>query len=206
MTSRSTTLFLVVATLAALQAIASCQLASASPVQDQPMVVVVGQFAPDFNALDMNGQVRRLRDLQGQKSLLLTFFPKCFTFNCTNQLQSLRDAYPDLQKEGIEVWGVSTDSAGGKRGQLAFAKHLRLPFLLLPDASRTLSLRYGTVQNVAQMAIRESILIGKDGRIKWIDKQINPRTHGVDVLKRVREEAANEQKVENTKANETAQK
>jgi len=206
MTFRPTTSLFIVVTLASLQFVALCQLTSALPSQNQPVQLEAGQFAPDFNVLDMNGHVRRLRDLRGQKSLLLTFFPKCFTFNCTNQLQSLRDVYPDLQKGGLEVWGVSTDPAGGKRGQLAFAKHLRLPFLLLPDASRTLSLRYGTVQNVAQMAIRESILIGKDGRIKWIDKQINPRTHGVDVLKRVREEAANEQKVENTKANETAQK
>jgi peroxiredoxin len=27
----------------------------------------------------MNGTVRRLADLRGQKNLLLTFFPKCFT-------------------------------------------------------------------------------------------------------------------------------
>ncbi len=165
------------------------------------MHLEAGQLAPDFNVLDMNGQVRRLRDLRGQKALLLTFFPKCFTFNCANHLQSLRDVYPDLQKEGIEVWGVSTDSAGGKRGQLAFAKHLRLPFILLPDASRTLSLRYGSVQSVTQMAIRESILIGKDGRIVWIDKQVDPRTHGMDVLKRVRAETV-AQKQESLKPNE----
>jgi len=180
----------VVFTLGMLQTVALCQLPTVSRDPSHLSTMEVGQLAPDFNVLDMNGHMRRLRDLRGQKALLLTFFPKCFTFNCTNQLQSLRDVYPDFQKEGIEVWGVSTDPAGGKRGQLAFAKHLRLPFVLLPDASRTLSLRYGAVQNVAQMAIRESILVGKDGRIKWIDKQINPRTHGADVLKRIRDDVA----------------
>jgi len=39
----------------------------------------VGQPAPDFSLSDMNGRVRRLSDLRGQKNLLLTFFPKCFT-------------------------------------------------------------------------------------------------------------------------------
>jgi peroxiredoxin len=39
----------------------------------------VGKPAPDFAISDMNGQVRRLADLRGQKNLLLTFFPKCFT-------------------------------------------------------------------------------------------------------------------------------
>ena len=39
----------------------------------------VGKAAPDFSIVDMNGQVRRLADLRGQKNLLLSFFPKCFT-------------------------------------------------------------------------------------------------------------------------------
>ena len=39
----------------------------------------VGKAAPDFSISDMNGTVRRLADLRGQKNLLLTFFPKCFT-------------------------------------------------------------------------------------------------------------------------------
>ncbi|MDQ3812696.1 MAG: hypothetical protein M3347_01945 [Armatimonadota bacterium] len=39
----------------------------------------VGQPAPDFSISDMNGLVHRLADLRGQKNLLLTFFPKCFT-------------------------------------------------------------------------------------------------------------------------------
>lgn len=39
----------------------------------------VGKPAPDFSIADMNGTERRLSDLRGQKNLLLTFFPKCFT-------------------------------------------------------------------------------------------------------------------------------
>ncbi len=38
-----------------------------------------GQAAPDFAFTDMNGNVVRLQDLRGQKNLLLSFFPKCFT-------------------------------------------------------------------------------------------------------------------------------
>lgn len=39
----------------------------------------IGKPAPDFSIADMNGTVRRLADLRGQRNLLLTFFPKCFT-------------------------------------------------------------------------------------------------------------------------------
>jgi peroxiredoxin len=41
--------------------------------------VEIGKPAPDFSIADANGTVRRLSDLRGQKNLLLTFFPKCFT-------------------------------------------------------------------------------------------------------------------------------
>jgi peroxiredoxin len=41
--------------------------------------IEIGKPAPDFAVADMNGTVRRLSDLRGQKNLLLTFFPKCFT-------------------------------------------------------------------------------------------------------------------------------
>lgn len=39
----------------------------------------VGKPAPDFFVRDAHGRARRLSDLRGQKNLLLTFFPKCFT-------------------------------------------------------------------------------------------------------------------------------
>ena len=73
----------------------------------------------------------------------------------------------------------------GTHGQRAFAQRYKLPFALLPDTNRTISLAYGAVQSKEQMAARMSVLIGKDGKIVWIDKQINPHTHGADVLARL---------------------
>ena len=146
-----------------------------------------GQTAPSIDTADAIGYRRRLADLRGKKLLLLTFFPKCFTGTCATQLTSLRDSYAELQKRDVEVWAVSTDPAEGKKGQRAFAKELKLPFPLLPDVERKISIAYGAAQSKEQMAARMSVLIGKDGKIVWIDKQINPRTHGADVLKRLKE-------------------
>ncbi len=39
-----------------------------------------------------------------------------------------------------------------------------------------------------RITARRWVLIGKDGRIQWIDKQINPHTHGADVLARFKRE------------------
>ena len=153
----------------------------------EPLGVKVGDRAPDFSMPDMNGRMRNLSDLRGKKSVLLTFFPQCFTFNCANQLQSLRDVAPQLEAADVEVWGVSVDAAEGARGQRAFAKHLNLPFPLLPDTQRNLCLLYGTVQSHDQMAARCSILIDKNGVVQMVDWQVHPQTHGPDLLARWKE-------------------
>jgi hypothetical protein len=48
-------------------------------VGDTTPRIAVGQPAPHFALRDASGRVRRLSDLRGQKNLLLSFFPKCFT-------------------------------------------------------------------------------------------------------------------------------
>lgn len=147
----------------------------------------VGLPAPDFSMLDMNGVSCRPLDLKGKKYLLLTFFPKCFTGTCSKQLESLRNAWPQLQENDVEVWGVSVDPAAGEKGQRAFAEFLKLPFPLLPDTGRNLSILYGAAQSPNQTSSRMSVLIDKQGIVRWIDKQINPTTHGLDVVAKVEE-------------------
>ena len=157
--------------------------------QTKTTEIEVGQDAPSIDMVDAYGKPRRLADLRGKSGLLLTFFPKCFTGNCTNQVVSLRNSYVDLQKLGVEVWAVSTDNADGDDGQRSFSERYQLPFALLPDTEREVCLSYGAVQSKAQMAARMSVFIDKDGKIAWIDKQINPSTHGADVLRRLQEAA-----------------
>ena len=149
--------------------------------------LAAGKPAPDFALPDMNGVLRSPAEFKGRKYLLLTFFPKCFTGTCTKQLSSLRDSSPDLEANDIAVWGVSVDPSEGEKGQRAFAQFLELPFPLLPDTGRHLSILYGAAQSPNQTSSRISVLIDKSGVVRWIDKQINPTTHGADVVAKVHE-------------------
>ena len=172
-----------------------------TPPTVRGLALTTGSVAPDFSLPDMNGKVRRLGELKGKKNVLLTFFPKCFTSNCTSQVSSLRDSYHQLQAKDVEVWAVSVDAAGGSKGQRAFAKELHLPFPLLPDTQRKICLLYGATQATNQLAARMSVFIDKTGTIRWIDKQINIKTHGADVLTRMHElgiDAPSSKKVKNT--------
>ena len=157
--------------------------------------VVVGKLAPDFAMADMNGHVRRLADLRGQKNLLISFFPKCFTGGCANQLSSLRAERDAFANADTQIWAVSIDPArsidntGQDRGQIAFAAALGLDFPLFPDTGRNLCLLYGTVENIQQVSRRWTFLIDKEGVLRFVDKDVQSRltTHGPDCLAKTRE-------------------
>jgi peroxiredoxin Q/BCP len=156
-------------------------------IGDMTPVLEVGQPAPDFSMPDMHGQVRRLADLRGRKNLLLTFFPKCFTGGCANHLSSLGTENLAFLTAETEIWAVSVDPAEGEKGQIAFAAKLDVDFPLLPDTGRNLCILYGATQNREQKARRMSVLIDKNGIVRFVDYNVNVRTHGPDVLAKMRE-------------------
>lgn len=84
--------------------------------------------------------------------------------------------------------GVSFDPAEGERGQIAFAKQLDLTFPLVPDLRRNLAMLYEAAFSAQQpVPSRMSILIDKDGIVRHIDRAVNVRTHGPDMLAKMRE-------------------
>ena len=147
----------------------------------------VGQVAPDFALRDMNGALQTLAARRRQRNLLLTFFPKCFTGGCANHLSSLRDVKAQLDAAQTDVLAVSVDPADGEKGQKAFAAQWQLNFPLLPDTDRKLSLLYGAAQTPTDLDSRMTVLIDKSGIIRWIDRDVNVKTHGADVLAKMRE-------------------
>ena len=84
------------------------------------------------------------------------------------------------------MWAVSADPAEGHKGQRAFAAQLNLDFPLIPDTDRNLSILFGAAYSRLQLPSRMSVLIDKAGIVRLIDKQINPRTHGVDMVAKLR--------------------
>lgn len=153
---------------------------------DPTPVFEVGKPAPDFCLSDADGIPRRLSALRGRKNFVLTFFPKCFTGKCKSHLSSLRDNYGAFQLADTEIWAVSVDAASGEEGQRAFAKSLSLPFPLLPDEGRNVCLLFGAVETPGELAKRQSVLIDKDGIVRWIDRDVAPLTHGEDLLARLK--------------------
>ncbi len=72
---------------------------------------------------------------QGNKKLILYFYPKDNTPGCTMQSLDLRNHYEHLQSLGADVVGVSRD---GLKSHQNFAKKFDLPFHLLVDEQEIL--------------------------------------------------------------------
>ncbi|MFY2562254.1 peroxiredoxin [Corallococcus terminator] len=89
-----------------------------------------GDALPDVTLTGAGNQPVRLRDLAGQKVLVVYFYPRDDSPGCTVQACGLRDQYEDFVAAGAEVVGISGDSSASHQG---FAAKHRLPFVLLSD-------------------------------------------------------------------------
>ena len=74
------------------------------------MAVEVGQQAPDFTLNDANKQPVKLSDFQGDKNVLLVFYPFAFSGICTGELCQVRDELATYTDADVQVLGVSVDT------------------------------------------------------------------------------------------------
>jgi peroxiredoxin Q/BCP len=80
----------------------------------------------------------------------------------------------DLQKDNVEVVGVSFDSA---KSHQEFVAKYKLNFPLLADPDGKIVSLYGVRMDHLDMAHRVSFLIGLDGKIVHVTDAGNPAVH-----------------------------
>lgn len=143
-----------------------------------------GQTAPDFNAVDQNGDPISLSQFRGNK-VVLYFYPRDNTPGCTAQACDLRDNYERLKAEGYQVIGVSTDTE--KKHQNFIAKY-DLPFPLIADTDNSVHELYGTWQLKKNYGkeymgtVRTTFLIDEDGTITDVIKKVKTKEHTAQIL------------------------
>lgn len=139
--------------------------------------VAVGKPPPDFNVKDHTGADLKLSALKG-KPVVIYFYPKDETPGCTKEAQDFRDAWKDLEKNGAVVIGISTDKDESHK---AFATHHKLPFHLVSDESGTIAKSFG-VPNRAGFLGRQTFVVGADGNVKKIYRDVDVSKHASEVL------------------------
>ncbi|MGA2242641.1 MAG: peroxiredoxin [Verrucomicrobiota bacterium] len=133
-----------------------------------------GDTAPLFTGQDQDGKMLKLDSLIGKKIVLLYFYPKDNTSGCTKEACGFRDRMGELQKDNVEVLGVSFDSAESHK---QFIAKYNLNFHLLADPAGKIVDLYDVRVVGRKMARRVSFLIGLDGKIVHVTDAGNPDTH-----------------------------
>jgi len=135
-------------------------------------MVEVGAAAPDFEGTGSDGVPISLRQLRG-RPLVLYFYPKASSLGCAREAQEFARNYPEFERRGVALVGVSVDSVEAQR---RFAEECRLPFPLVADRSGSIARAYG-VLGLLGMAKRVTFFVGSDGRVEEIVSGIRPQPH-----------------------------
>jgi peroxiredoxin Q/BCP len=145
----------------------------------------VGDKAPNFEALDQNGNTIKLSDYKGKK-LVLFFYPKASTPGCTMEACNLRDNYQSFLAKGYDVLGVSADSA---KRQQNFINKNELPFPLLADEDKTVINAFKVwgskkfMGRVYDGIHRTTFVIDENGFIEDVIMKVKTKEHSGQILK-----------------------
>ena len=138
----------------------------------------VGAPAPDVSAPDQDGTQVPFRDVYARGTTLVYFYPKADTPGCTAQACSLRDAFADLKGDGLQILGVSEDTAAAQK---KFQEKYKLPFPLIADADGVVAKAFGVdMIPLVGMTKRQSFIV-KDGKIAWTSLSAQTNGHAQEV-------------------------
>jgi peroxiredoxin (alkyl hydroperoxide reductase subunit C) len=100
--------------------------------------------APDFEAVTSQGTLR-LADFEG-RWLILFSHPADFTPVCTTEFLAFTEIYPELQKRGTDLLGLSIDSVFS---HIAWVRNVeektgvKIPFPIIADLNKEVASAYG---------------------------------------------------------------
>lgn len=139
--------------------------------------LAAGDPAPAVSFTMQDGKKITLASLAG-KNVAIYFYPKDETTGCTIEAQGIRDNWPALSQAGVVVIGVSTQDAASHK---SFIEKEKLPFDLAVDADEAVAKAFG-VPVRAGYAARQTFLVGKDGKLKKVWREVKPQGHAEEIL------------------------
>ena len=151
------------------------------------MGVKIGDKCPDFSLLDQNGELVTIKEIIGEKNIVIYFYPKDNTWGCTKQACSFRDSFQDFVDLGCEVIGISTDSVDSHK---MFSMKYNLNFKILSDVDDEVREKFGVPKSLFGIIKgRVTYIIDKKGTVAWnFNSQLNAEGHiskSIEVLKKL---------------------
>lgn len=129
----------------------------------------LGTPAPEFTAETTHGE-KSLSDYKG-KWLILFSHPSDFTPVCTTEFIEFTKIFPDLQKRGVELLGLSIDSIFS---HIAWVRNIKeksgvdVPFPIIADLSMDIAKKYKMIHPAqgATASVRTVFFIDPEGMLR----------------------------------------
>ncbi len=129
----------------------------------------INESIPEFKVEAFhNGEFTEVSsdDVKGKWSIFL-FYPADFTFVCPTELGDMADHYEELQKLGVEVYSVSTDTHFVHKAWHDASDTIRkIKFPMLGDPAGVISRGFDVLIEDAGVALRGTFLADPEGVIK----------------------------------------
>ena len=108
-------------------------------------------------------------DIAGKWAIFF-FYPGDFTFVCPTELADLAEHYEELQKMGVEVFSVSTDSHFVHKAWHDTSKDVStVQYTMIGDPALTLTRNFDVERVGAGQADRATFLVDPDGIIQFYE-------------------------------------
>ncbi|MCH8552467.1 MAG: alkyl hydroperoxide reductase subunit C [Natronospirillum sp.] len=125
-----------------------------------------------FNATAFhNGEFIQVSDadLKGKWAIVF-FYPADFTFVCPTELGDLADHYEELQKRGVEVYSVSTDTHFTHKAWHDSSDTIgKIRYPMIGDPTGTITNNFGVMREGQGLADRATFLIDPEGVIQAME-------------------------------------
>ena len=161
---------------------------SAPPQPDAGTELVEGAMARPFNLPRDGGGSVSLADYAGKK-LVLFFYPRADTPGCTREAIDFTRLNSTFADEGAAVLGISADTV---KAQESFRDKHQLSVPLISDEQHEMLEAYGAWGEKSMYGrsfmgiIRTTVVIGADGRIVKIWRNVRVDGHADEVLAAIR--------------------
>jgi peroxiredoxin Q/BCP len=147
--------------------------------------LTVGQEAPGFELESTCGSKVSLAGFRNRQPVVLYFYPKDQTPGCTQEACDFRDAFAQIEKARVALFGISLDPL--ESHQKFIQKHL-LPFPLLSDLDGAVCKAYGVykLKNMYGKTFwgieRSTFVIDPSSRIVALFHRVKVAGHVQEVL------------------------
>ena len=158
-------------------------LASSLVISASVFALEVGDQAPDFELQATDGKTYTLSQFHDKEAVVIAWYPKAFTSGCTIECKSLAQNGHLLKNLEVAYFMASVDELETNK---EFAAENDADFPRLSDPSKEVAKAYDVLAFYG-IPNRHTIYIGKEGKVLYVDREIQASTSAEDIAQKLKE-------------------